>query len=133
MTVRCDGRRGIWEGAKEAGRRGNFDAIKIGDVFEEAVGPAAAAVCRPPASGDIAEAPANPGLWQRIKTYVGQGALDRFVGLPPSPLELREKLEQLRALEAGMRIDAMEVTEVPLGVDTPADLDKARAMLAPHT
>ena len=55
MTVRCDGRRGIWEGAKEAGRRGNFDAIKIGDVFEEAVGPAAAAVCRPPASGDIAE------------------------------------------------------------------------------
>ncbi|MBO1075040.1 3-deoxy-manno-octulosonate cytidylyltransferase [Roseomonas marmotae] len=56
-------------------------------------------------------------------------ALARFVGLPPSPLEQREKLEQLRALEAGMRIDAMEVGEVPLGVDTPEDLERARAML----
>ena len=51
------------------------------------------------------------------------------MALPPSPLELREKLEQLRALEAGMRIDAVEVGEVPLGVDTPADLERARAML----
>ena len=57
-------------------------------------------------------------------------ALARFVALPPSPLELREKLEQLRALEAGMRIDAALVDTVPLGVDTPADLEKARAELA---
>lgn len=56
-------------------------------------------------------------------------ALARFVALPPSPLELREKLEQLRALEAGMRIDAALVDTVPLGVDTPADLEKARVAL----
>ncbi len=57
-------------------------------------------------------------------------ALARFVALPPSPLETRERLEQLRALEAGMRIDVSIVDTVPLGVDTPADLEKARAMLA---
>ena len=57
-------------------------------------------------------------------------ALERFVRLPPSPLELRERLEQLRALDAGMRIDIAVVDTVPLGVDTPADLEKARAMLA---
>jgi 3-deoxy-manno-octulosonate cytidylyltransferase (CMP-KDO synthetase) len=56
--------------------------------------------------------------------------LARFVTLLPSPLEERERLEQLRALEAGMRIDVGIVDTVPLGVDTPADLDKARAMLA---
>jgi 3-deoxy-manno-octulosonate cytidylyltransferase (CMP-KDO synthetase) len=56
-------------------------------------------------------------------------ALTRFVRLPPSPLELREKLEQLRALEAGMRIDAALVNSVPLGVDTPDDLDTARRIL----
>jgi 3-deoxy-manno-octulosonate cytidylyltransferase (CMP-KDO synthetase) len=59
-----------------------------------------------------------------------RAALARFVALPPSPLERREKLEQLRALEAGMRIDAEIVDVVPLGVDTPADLARARAMLA---
>lgn len=56
-------------------------------------------------------------------------SLARFVGLPPSPLELRERLEQLRALEDGMRIDVAFVDTVPLGVDTPADLDRARQML----
>lgn len=59
-----------------------------------------------------------------------RAALRRFVSLPPSPLEKREKLEQLRALEAGMRIDITLVETVPLGVDTPEDLDRARAMLA---
>jgi 3-deoxy-manno-octulosonate cytidylyltransferase (CMP-KDO synthetase) len=59
-----------------------------------------------------------------------RAALTRFVGLPPSPLERREKLEQLRALEAGMRIDAMLVDSVPLGVDTQEDLDTARRMLS---
>jgi 3-deoxy-manno-octulosonate cytidylyltransferase (CMP-KDO synthetase) len=57
-------------------------------------------------------------------------ALARFVALPPSPLEQREKLEQLRALEAGMRIDVTVVDEVPRGVDTPADLETARRILA---
>lgn len=56
-------------------------------------------------------------------------ALTRFVGLPPSPLEQREKLEQLRALEAGMRIDVTIVDTVPRGVDTPADLETARRIL----
>jgi 3-deoxy-manno-octulosonate cytidylyltransferase (CMP-KDO synthetase) len=55
--------------------------------------------------------------------------LDRFVALPPSPLELREKLEQLRALEAGMRIDVMLIDEVPRGVDTPEDLARTRVLL----
>jgi 3-deoxy-manno-octulosonate cytidylyltransferase (CMP-KDO synthetase) len=57
-------------------------------------------------------------------------ALERFVRLSPSPLELQEKLEQLRALEAGMRIDITIVDTVPRGVDTPADLETARRILA---
>ena len=57
-------------------------------------------------------------------------ALERYVKLPPSVLERREKLEQLRALEAGMRIDAAIVDTVPLGVDTSDDLETARRMLA---
>jgi 3-deoxy-manno-octulosonate cytidylyltransferase (CMP-KDO synthetase) len=59
-----------------------------------------------------------------------RAALARFVALPPSVLEQREKLEQLRALEAGMRIDAAIVDSVPLGVDTPEDLETARRALA---
>ena len=59
-----------------------------------------------------------------------RAALERFVKLPPSANEQREKLEQLRALDAGMRIDAMVVNSAPLGVDTPEDLEKARRMLA---
>jgi len=59
-----------------------------------------------------------------------RAALERFVRLPPSPLERQEKLEQLRALEAGMRIDVTIVDTVPRGVDTPADLENARRALA---
>ncbi|WP_332686499.1 3-deoxy-manno-octulosonate cytidylyltransferase [Devosia sp.] len=59
-----------------------------------------------------------------------RAALQRFVSLPPSPLEQQEKLEQLRALEAGMRIDIGIVDTVPRGVDTPADLETARLILA---
>jgi 3-deoxy-manno-octulosonate cytidylyltransferase (CMP-KDO synthetase) len=59
-----------------------------------------------------------------------RAALERFVKLPPSANELRERLEQLRALDAGMRIDVAIVKSVPLGVDAPEDLEKARAMLA---
>ncbi len=58
-------------------------------------------------------------------------ALERFVGLSQTALERREALEQLRALEAGMRIDVALVDTVPVGVDTPADLARARELLAP--
>jgi 3-deoxy-manno-octulosonate cytidylyltransferase (CMP-KDO synthetase) len=59
-----------------------------------------------------------------------RAALERFVALPPSPLELQEKLEQLRAMEAGMRIDITIVDTVPRGVDTPQDLISTRLLLA---
>ena len=79
-----------------------------------------------------AAAPAGEGpLYHHIGLYAfRRPALERFVALPASPLEQREKLEQLRALEAGMRIDATIVDSVPLGVDTPADLERARELLA---
>ncbi|MGA0533786.1 3-deoxy-manno-octulosonate cytidylyltransferase [Hansschlegelia sp. KR7-227] len=79
-----------------------------------------------------ATAPWGPGpLYHHIGLYAyRREALERFVKLPPSPLERREKLEQLRALEAGMRIDAMRVDTVPLGVDTPHDLERARELIA---
>ena len=79
-----------------------------------------------------ATAPYGPGpLYHHIGLYAyRRAALDRYVALPPSILEQREKLEQLRALENGMRIDAAIVDAVPLGVDTPADLARARALLA---
>jgi 3-deoxy-manno-octulosonate cytidylyltransferase (CMP-KDO synthetase) len=79
-----------------------------------------------------ATAPTGDGpLYHHIGLYAyRREALRRFVSLPPSPLELRERLEQLRAIEAGMRIDTMIVSHVPRGVDTPADLDRARAALS---
>jgi 3-deoxy-manno-octulosonate cytidylyltransferase (CMP-KDO synthetase) len=82
-----------------------------------------------------ATAPAGEGpLYHHIGLYAfRRAALERFVKLPPSPLERREKLEQLRALEAGMRIDAAIVETVPLGVDTAEDLATARAMLTSRT
>ena len=58
-----------------------------------------------------------------------RAALERFVALPPSANEQRERLEQLRALDNGMRIDVAIVNSVPLGVDTPEDLAKACALL----
>ncbi|MGE0722749.1 MAG: 3-deoxy-manno-octulosonate cytidylyltransferase [Alphaproteobacteria bacterium] len=72
-------------------------------------------------------------LYHHIGLYAfRREALRRFVSLPQGVLEQREKLEQLRALEAGMRIDVVLVDTVPLGVDTPEDLERARAMLAPR-
>src|SRR5271170_2523144 len=78
-----------------------------------------------------AAAPYGEGpLYHHIGLYAyRRAALERFVKLAPSPLEQREKLEQLRALEAGMRIDVAIVGSAPLGVDTPDDLARARAML----
>ena len=79
-----------------------------------------------------ATAPSGEGpLYHHIGLYAyRRRALDRFVALPPSPLEKRERLEQLRAVEDGMRIDIILVDDVPLGVDTPHDLERARAILA---
>jgi 3-deoxy-manno-octulosonate cytidylyltransferase (CMP-KDO synthetase) len=79
-----------------------------------------------------ATAPAGEGpLYHHIGLYAyRRAALERFVSLPPSYLEQREKLEQLRAIEAGMRIDVEIVSSVPLGVDTPEDLERARAILS---
>jgi 3-deoxy-manno-octulosonate cytidylyltransferase (CMP-KDO synthetase) len=78
-----------------------------------------------------ATAPAGDGpLYHHIGLYAyRRAALARFVELPPSPLEQREKLEQLRAIEAGMRIDVALVDSVPLGVDTAEDLETARRLL----
>jgi 3-deoxy-manno-octulosonate cytidylyltransferase (CMP-KDO synthetase) len=79
-----------------------------------------------------ATAPSGDGpLYHHIGLYAfRRAALARFVELPPSPLEQREKLEQLRAIEAGMRIDVALVDSVPLGVDTAEDLETARRLLA---
>jgi 3-deoxy-manno-octulosonate cytidylyltransferase (CMP-KDO synthetase) len=79
-----------------------------------------------------ATAPAGEGpLYHHIGLYAyRRDALERFVALPPSPLELRERLEQLRALEAGMRVDVAIVDSVPLGVDTLEDLERARDLLS---
>ena len=76
--------------------------------------------------------PAGDGpRWHHIGIYAyRRAALARFVSLPESPLERREALEQLRALEAGMRIACARVDHAPFGVDTPADLERARGILA---
>jgi 3-deoxy-manno-octulosonate cytidylyltransferase (CMP-KDO synthetase) len=71
-------------------------------------------------------------LWHHIGIYAyRRAALARFVALPVSPLEWREQLEQLRALEAGLAIGAARVAYAPFGVDTPADLERARKILGP--
>lgn len=77
------------------------------------------------------QVPSGEGpLWHHIGIYAyRRAALARFVSLPPSALEQREKLEQLRALEAGMRIGAARVAVAPFGVDTPEDLAHAREIL----
>ena len=79
-----------------------------------------------------ATAPYGDGpLYHHIGLYgYKREALKRYVSLSPSTLEVRESLEQLRALEAGMSIEVALVDTIPLGVDTPADLEKARTLLA---
>lgn len=70
-------------------------------------------------------------VWRHIGLYgYRREALDRFCAAPPSPLETREKLEQLRALEMGLQIWAAVIEEAPLSVDNPADLEAARAIAA---
>ena len=79
-----------------------------------------------------APAPTGEGvLYHHVGIYAyTRQALEDFVALPPSPLEMREKLEQLRALEAGMSIAVARVDEAPLSIDTPADLERARKILS---
>jgi 3-deoxy-manno-octulosonate cytidylyltransferase (CMP-KDO synthetase) len=69
--------------------------------------------------------------WHHLGIYAyRRAALDRYISLPPSPLEQREQLEQLRALEDGMRISCVRMEHGPFGVDTAADLERARSILA---
>lgn len=79
-----------------------------------------------------ATAPYGEGpLYHHIGMYAyRREALRSFINLPPSPLELREKLEQLRALEAGMIVGVIEVDTIPLGVDTQEQLEQARELLS---
>jgi 3-deoxy-manno-octulosonate cytidylyltransferase (CMP-KDO synthetase) len=97
------------------------------------------AICSPVSPGRFralyftrTTAPSGEGpLYHHIGLYAyRRAALARFVALPPSPLEQRERLEQLRALEAGMRIDVSLTDNVIFGVDTAEHLEKARALLA---
>ncbi|MDX2154921.1 MAG: 3-deoxy-manno-octulosonate cytidylyltransferase [Hyphomicrobiaceae bacterium] len=114
-------------------------AAEIGEP-EERTNPNVVKVVGTPVAPDVlralyftrATAPYGDGpLYHHIGIYAyRRTALERFVGLRPSPLEQRERLEQLRALEDNMRIDVGLVDTVPLGVDTPADLERARRLLA---
>jgi 3-deoxy-manno-octulosonate cytidylyltransferase (CMP-KDO synthetase) len=122
---------------------GRFDiATLVAPIMsaEEAVSPSVVkAACAFADGQDIAPAlyfsrqaiPYGDGpLWHHIGVYAyRRAALARFVALPESPLERREKLEQLRALEAGMQIGVARVASAPFGVDTPADLERARQTL----
>jgi 3-deoxy-manno-octulosonate cytidylyltransferase (CMP-KDO synthetase) len=75
-----------------------------------------------------AEVPGHRGALRHVGIYgFRRAALERFLGLPRSPLELAEGLEQLRALENGMRIKVLVTDHEPVGVDTPEDLESARA------
>jgi 3-deoxy-manno-octulosonate cytidylyltransferase (CMP-KDO synthetase) len=109
----------------DASERGNPNVVKA--VVELAPGAKTGrALYFTRATAPTGEAP----LLHHIGLYAyRRDALARFVSLPPSHLEQQEKLEQLRALAAGMRIDVAVVDAVPLGVDTPADLARARVML----
>lgn len=117
---------------EDAQERDNPNVVKPVCAFAEKASIARALYftrCSAPWDGGDLQKP----LYHHIGIYAyRRAALDRFVALPPSPLELREKLEQLRALEAGMRVDVARVDTLPLGIDTPADLERARSLLAPR-
>lgn len=117
----------------DPGERGNPNVVKVAADF--APGQACARALyfsRSPVPWPGADD--GQPLFHHIGLYAfRRAALARFVTLPRTMLERREKLEQLRALEAGMRIDVALVDTPPLGVDTPADLARARDMLTPRT
>jgi 3-deoxy-manno-octulosonate cytidylyltransferase (CMP-KDO synthetase) len=114
--------------------------VPIRDELEAVTSSFVKAACAFQDGQDIAPAlyfsrqpiPWGPGpRWHHVGIYAyRRTALDRFVSLPPSPLERRESLEQLRALENGMRIACARMDHGPFGVDTPEDLERARAALA---
>jgi 3-deoxy-manno-octulosonate cytidylyltransferase (CMP-KDO synthetase) len=133
-----------------AEERDNPNMVKVAAAFDET--PVGAPTDLPsPAEAGFAKAGARSAkvgralYFSRLPIPSGEGphyhhvgiyafrraALARFVALPPGVLEQRERLEQLRALEAGMRIDVALVDSAPFGVDTPADLARARAILTP--
>jgi 3-deoxy-manno-octulosonate cytidylyltransferase (CMP-KDO synthetase) len=114
-------------------------ALEITDPSERTDPNVVKAICSPVSPGPFralyftrATAPSGDGpLYHHIGLYAyRRAALERFVALPPSPLEQRERLEQLRALEAGMRIDVALTGNPIFGVDTSEHLEKARALLA---
>ena len=109
--------------SRNAAERTNPNVVK---VVGTPVGPAAC-------TRSISPAPPRPRRRSALPSHralrLSPGGAGAVRPLPPSPREQRERLEQLRALEAGMRIDATIVESVPLGVDTPQDLETARAML----
>ena len=114
-------------------------ALEITDATERTDPNVVKAICSPVAPGRFralyftrTTAPSGEGpLYHHIGLYAyRRAALTRFVALPPSPLEQRERLEQLRALEAGMRIDVALTKNPIFGVDTAEHLAKARALLA---
>ena len=119
---------------REPQERHDPNVVKVAALFDPRPGAAANSVARalyfsrcavPWDGGD-----ANQPLYHHIGVYAfRRAALGRFVELPPGQLEQRERLEQLRALEAGMRIDVARVDTIPVGVDTPADLARARDLL----
>jgi 3-deoxy-manno-octulosonate cytidylyltransferase (CMP-KDO synthetase) len=111
---------------KDAGERTNPNVVKVVGTPTRVPGRLRALLFT------RATAPYGDGpLYHHIGIYAfRRSALERFVSLRPSELEKREKLEQLRALENGMRIDVSLVDTVPLGVDTPDDLERARRLLA---
>ena len=113
-------------------------ALEITEEFERTDPNTVKAICSPVSPGRFralyftrATAPSGEGpLYHHVGLYAyRRAALLRFVALPPSPLERRERLEQLRALEAGMRIDVSLTENVIFGVDTAEHLEKARALL----
>jgi 3-deoxy-manno-octulosonate cytidylyltransferase (CMP-KDO synthetase) len=110
---------------KDEGERGNPNVVKVVGT-PTAVPGRLRALLFTRASAPYGDGP----LYHHIGIYAfRRTALERFVSLRPSTLEQREKLEQLRALENGMRIDVTLVDTVPLGVDTPADLERARRLI----
>ena len=105
------------------GEANNTNAVK---VWGHAVGPQ-----RIKATAFSRAMPSATEAWRHIGVYAyRRAALMRFVNLPPSPQERMERLEQLRALDDGMRIDVTLVRQAPRGVDTPADLAAVRARFA---
>jgi 3-deoxy-manno-octulosonate cytidylyltransferase (CMP-KDO synthetase) len=117
---------------REPRERHDPNVVKVAAPFDAEGGQASARAlyfsrCAVPWDGGDANLP----LHHHIGVYAyRRAALERFVALAPGVLERRERLEQLRALEAGMRIDVARVDTIPVGVDTPDDLARAREVLA---